>query len=163
MTSEYKKPFAPVDEILYEMVSREMDNNFAKPGLWMKARSDAQWDEAKAKSIYVEMRVAQLREELHTQAMGAQVAAAEAQRTDAVKKKLRQDPHALEARAGGLSEWDINYLVSPIEASRYLLKHSMKRSRLMLLIDKKKLRHIVSCHGVLWVQDISVKSLFGFF
>ncbi len=98
---ERGSPPSPTDEVLYEFVATELANSMVKQGLWTKALSDSEWDEPKAKSLYVKMRIAQLRSELVAQL---------------------SDP-ANEARAFGLSEEDIEYLRKPIKAVRYIEKY----------------------------------------
>ena len=61
---EHGSPPSPTDGILYEFVAAELANSMLKQGLWTKALSDAEWNEPKAKSLYVKMRIAQLRSEL---------------------------------------------------------------------------------------------------
>ena len=57
-------PPSPTDEILYEFVATELSNSILKQGLWTKSLSDCDWDEKKAKALYVKMRILQLRKSL---------------------------------------------------------------------------------------------------
>lgn len=135
--SEHGSPPSPTDEILYEFVAAELANSTLKQGLWTKALSDAEWEEPKAKSIYVKMRVAQLRIELHAQI--------------AKQKALLPDPTS-EARDFGLSEEDIEYLKKPIKAIRYIEKHRISKDKLSKAIGLGKIKGVL-CRDVLWVQD----------
>ena len=134
---EHGSPPSPTDEILYEFVAAELANSMLKQGLWTKALSDAEWDEPKAKSLYVKMRVAQLRSELLAQV--------------AKQQGLLSDP-ASEARAFGLSEEDIEYLRKPIKAIRYIEKYRVSKDKLSKAIGLGKIRGVL-CGDVLWVQD----------
>jgi len=134
---EHGSPPSPTDEILYEFVAAELANSMLKQGLWTKALSDAEWDEPKAKSLYVKMRVAQLRSELLAQV--------------AKQQTLLSDP-ASEARAFGLSEEDIEYLRKPIKAIRYIEKYRVSKDKLSKAIGLRKIRGVL-CGDVLWVQD----------
>ncbi len=134
---EHGSPPSPTDEILYEFVAAELANSMLKQGLWTKALSDAEWDESKAKSLYVKMRVAQLRSELLAQV--------------AKQQALLSDP-ASEARAFGLSEEDIEYLRQPIKAIRYIEKYRVSKDKLSKAISLGKIKGAL-CGDVLWVQD----------
>jgi hypothetical protein len=134
---EHGSPPSPTDEILYEFVAAELANSMLKQGLWTKALSDAEWDEPKAKSLYVKMRVTQLRSELLAQV--------------AKQQALLSDP-ASEARAFGLSEEDIEYLRKPIKAIRYIEKYRVSKDKLSKAIGLGKIRGVL-CGDVLWVQD----------
>ena len=134
---EHGSPPSPTDEILYEFVAAELANSMLKQGLWTKALSDAEWDEPKAKSLYVKMRVAKLRGELLAQV--------------AKQQELLSDP-ASEARVFGLSEEEIEYLRKPIKAIRYIEKYRVSKDKLSKAIGLGKIRGVL-CGDVLWVQD----------
>ncbi|MDD2609389.1 MAG: hypothetical protein PHX60_06780 [Giesbergeria sp.] len=134
---EHGSPPSPTDEILYEFVAGELANSMVKQGLWTKALSDAEWNESKAKSLYVKMRIAQLRSELLAHV--------------AQQQALLSDP-ANEARAFGLSEEDIEYLRKPIKAIRYVEKYRVSKDKLSKAIGLGKIRGVL-CGDVLWVQD----------
>ncbi|MDB4285614.1 hypothetical protein N9903_01775 [bacterium] len=51
------------DEGLYELVARELQAGNLRMGLWTKALGKSMGDEVLAKSLYIEARVEQLREE----------------------------------------------------------------------------------------------------
>jgi hypothetical protein len=134
---EHGSPPSPTDEMLYEFVAAELANSMLKQGLWTKALSDAEWDEPRAKSLYVKMRVAQLRSELLTQV---------------TKQRAQLSDPANEARAFGLSEEDIEYLRKPIKAIRYIEKYRVSKDKLSNAIGLGKIRGVL-CGDVLWVQD----------
>jgi hypothetical protein len=53
-----------VEEKLYEIAGQELMSKAVRPGLWTKAFAVAYGDEQKTKAVYVELRVAELRDEL---------------------------------------------------------------------------------------------------
>jgi len=134
---EHGSPPSPTDEILYEYVAAELSKSVIKQGLWTKALSDAEWNEPKAKSLYVKMRIAQLRGDLFTD-----IAQHQAFLTDPTN----------EARALGLQEEDIEYLGKPIKADRYIEKYRISKDKLSKAIGNGKIRGVLSSNE-LWVQD----------
>ena len=52
------------EEILYAEVLREVEGGVRRDGLWAKALSETDFDEAKAKSLYIKLRVQSLKDEL---------------------------------------------------------------------------------------------------
>jgi hypothetical protein len=127
----------PTDEALYEFIAAELASSAVKQGLWTKALSDSDWDEAKAKALYVKMRFAQLRNELLAEA--------------ARQRAQLSDPER-EAAAYGLSEEEIEYLGKPIKAIRYVEKYRVSKNDLLKAISLGKVRSVL-CREVLWVQD----------
>lgn len=134
---EHGSPPSPTDEILYEFVATEIANSILKQGLWAKALSDNNWDEPKAKALYVKMRVSQLRGEL----------LAEVKQREA----LLSDPKT-EARSFGLSDEEIEYLGQPIKAIRHIKKYAISEGKLSKAISQGKIRGVL-CRDILWVQD----------
>ena len=130
-------PLGPTDELLYEFVAREIANTAPKTGLWTKALADCDWDEARAKALYVKMRVAQLKHQLE----------------DAIERDQQRnaDP-SMHAVACGLSQEDIEYLGTPIEAVRYVKKYGRSKEKLAKAIEQGRIRGVIF-RGVLWVQD----------
>jgi ribosomal protein S8 len=53
-----------LEEQLYEKVVNELQQNVRKNGLWAKAIAKSQGDEAKAKALYISLRVQSLMDEL---------------------------------------------------------------------------------------------------
>jgi hypothetical protein len=134
-------PPSPTDELLYEFVANELANSLVKQGLWTKALSESDWNEAKAKASYVRMRIVQLRDELKEQMTRIQASTS--------------GPIA-EARAFGLSEDEINYLGQPIKAVRYLEKYQISKEALSKAIGLGRIRGVLH-HEVLWVQDQPIR------
>ena len=133
-------PPSPAEELLYEFVAMEIAVAPLRQGLWTKALTDSHWDEGKAKSIYVLMRVAQIKEELQ-----ARMEHQKAIPTESIA----------EARRGGLTEEDIAYLKKPIQAYFYRQKYKVTELRLEKAISIGKIRG-ARCKGVLWVQDMKI-------
>ena len=133
-------PPDPTDELLYEFVAGEIASSMLKPGLWTIALTDSNWDEPRAKALYVKMRVAQLRDELGTEAKKRQA--------------LLADPIA-KARNSGLSEEEIEYLGAPIEAVQHVARFGGNQEKLSKAISLGRIRAVL-CRGVLWVQDKKV-------
>jgi len=134
---EHGSPPSSADELLYEFVAAELSNSLLKQGLWTKALSDSNWDEPKAKALYVKMRIGQVRNELLAEL--------------AQRQALLSDP-GNEARSYGLSEEDIEYLGKPIKAIRYLDKYRVSEDKVTKAISIGKIRGVL-CRGILWVQD----------
>jgi hypothetical protein len=119
------------DEALHEIVAREMVANIVKPGLWTKALADTQWDESKAKALYVRMRVDQLKA------------------GSVIPDRLAA---ANEAREYGLSDDEIELLTTPIMAIRYLKKYRVSQAFVERAIASGKIRAVL-CRDVLWLED----------
>ncbi|MDP3191043.1 hypothetical protein [Rhodoferax sp.] len=100
---KHGSPPSPTDEVLYEFVAAELANSMVKQGLWTKALSDAEWNEAKAKGLYVKMRIVQLRSDLLAQVAQQQTL------------------------FSGLSEEEIEYLGKPIKAIRHIEKYHLTK------------------------------------
>ena len=60
-----------------------------------------------------------------------------------------------EAKAGGLTDEEIEYLRKPARAVEYSARHSISMDAVQKLISSGKLRAVL-CKDVLWVQDLSV-------
>lgn len=65
------------DEHLYAQIAEEMESGNLDKGIWTKALAQNEFDDAKAKADYVEVRVAQLKEALAVQAEEEATRAAE--------------------------------------------------------------------------------------
>lgn len=128
----------PTDELLYEYVASELKNSLLKEGLWTKSLADNDWNESRAKAQYVNMRIAQLKEELRAQVTYE-------------KQSLLNDP-TLRATAGGLDDEEIEYLGKPIEASIYTKNYGVSLKKLEKAIKLGQIRAVFS-QGVLWVQN----------
>lgn len=58
---------SPADQELYEIAGQELFSNSLKLGLWTLAFAQAGGDESRAKAVYIELRVAELRKEASEQ------------------------------------------------------------------------------------------------
>lgn len=137
---EHGSPPSPTDELLYEFIAAELGNSMVKQGLWTKALSDSEWDESKAKALYVKMRIAQLRTELLA---------------EVTHHQAHLSNPSVEAAAFGLSEEEIEYLGTPIKAIRYVEKYGVSKEKLSKAIGLGKIRGVL-CRDILWVQDRKV-------
>ena len=52
------------EEILYAEALREMESGARRDGLWAKSLSDSEFNESKAKALYIKLRVQSLRDEI---------------------------------------------------------------------------------------------------
>lgn len=75
------------DQKLYDIVAGEIRSRFVVDGLWVRAFSDADGDEAKAKAIYIKRRVEQLKAE----AQAAKSAAFDRAQAEAREKQEQQN------------------------------------------------------------------------
>jgi TPR repeat protein len=65
--SKFKKAFKEpdiVDEHLYAAIADELSNGYRREGLWAKANAETNFDDNRAKSLYMRMAVKALRNEL---------------------------------------------------------------------------------------------------
>lgn len=127
-----------IDEAVYELIALELSSNQVKQGLWTKALSDSEWNEAKAKSIYVKMRHDQLIDEIQTSSQSIGKSANSEARQEAVEYGLTTD--------------EIEYLQVPIKAIRYIEKYRKTKEQVLHAISKKKI-HAVMKNEILWVTD----------
>ncbi|MDP2065227.1 MAG: hypothetical protein Q8K38_04575 [Burkholderiaceae bacterium] len=124
-------PPSESDEGLYEFVASELANSLIRPGLWTRALSESEWNESKAKALYVKMRISQLREERQTEVARSQFS---------------------EVLAFGLTNDEIKYLGKPIKAIRYISKYRVSKDSLAQAIVQGRMRGVL-CREILWVQD----------
>ena len=133
-----------LEEHLYEQVVQELANGQRRDGLWGKAlaRSDGIVD--KAKALYIQYRVQSIKDEIeiHEAIEEGTAKARSAHLFDAATK----------ASNCGLSEDDIAYLGTPIEAVLYVEKYRSNKEKLSGAITQGKIRGVL-CRGVLWVED----------
>jgi hypothetical protein len=128
------------DELIYEFIAAELSQQKVKQGLWTKALSDAEWNEAKAKSSYVRMRYEQIKSEIQDKLRQLQ----EEKSPDRLARKA--------AREAGLSQVDIDHLGTPILAITYLKKYGVSKDRLAIACTKKAIPAVMH-YGILWVSD----------
>ena len=127
-----------IDEALYELIASELASDQVKSGLWTKALSDSDWNEAKAKSYYVKMR--------HDQLLS--------QYNDSKKNNYNNETisYTSEAIQFGLSDEEIRYLGAPIKAIRYLEKYKKTKEQVTRAISSKKIAAVYK-NEVLWLSD----------
>lgn len=130
--SRFRNQGMPDDEVIYEIVGREIESGDRRIGLWAKAMADAGWDENAAKARYVEYRAAQITEAL---------AAARPS-----KQRIADDAPE-EAR---------EYLGIPIRADKYSRKYRVSRKRLDDAIARARIRAYKQ-GDTLWVEDRRIK------
>ncbi len=82
-----------VEEKLYEMAGEELVTKRVNRGVWAKAFATAQGNEARTKATYIELRVAQLRE---------QVAVEAARRNETVEQGRKREATLIREHLGGL-------------------------------------------------------------
>ena len=130
-----------IDEAVYELIALELSSNQVKQGLWTKALADSEWNESKAKSIYVKMRHNQIIDEIRE------------------SSQKSYDPAISDARQVafeyGLTNEEIDYLNVPIKAIRYLDKYKKTKEQVLDAISKKKINAVMK-NDVLWVTDKSI-------
>ena len=130
-----------IDEAVYELIAHELSSNQVKQGLWTKALADSEWNELKAKSIYVKMRHSQLIDEIRESSQNSYNSAILAARQDAFEY--------------GLTNEEIDYLQVPIKAIRYLEKYKKSKEQVLDAISKKKINAVMK-NEMLWVTDKSI-------
>ena len=79
------------EEARFEVVCKELDEGFKKPGLWLKAKTEAKGDIDKAEAIYAGLRVQSLKDEEDMLRAGSEAKIAR-------KEKLRLAKEAKEAK-----------------------------------------------------------------
>jgi len=133
-----------LEEKLYEQVVHELSCGERRDGLWGKALANSDGVEVKAKALYIRYRVQAIKDEMEIH---------EAIKEEKVKVRAAQlsDP-ATRAISCGLSEEDIEYLGTPIEAIRYVKKYRTNEEKVSKAISQGRIRGVIS-GGVLWVQD----------
>jgi len=65
-----------------------------------------------------------------------------------------------EAKAGGLTDEEIEYLRQPIKADQFVNKHSLSNDTIQKMIGSGELRAVL-CREVLWVRDAHVQTPAG--
>ncbi|SHJ32052.1 hypothetical protein [Cycloclasticus pugetii] len=133
-----------LEEQLYSEVVQELAEGTLRNGLWGQALEKANGDEIKAKSLYIPLRVQSMKDE-------AEIYQAIEEEAEVVRQVKLADP-ATKARSFGLTEDEIAYLGTPIEAVRYIEKYKSSQDKLSKAINQRKILGVVS-HGALWVQD----------
>lgn len=127
-----------IDEAIFEIIAIELSSNQVKQGLWTKALADSEWNDAKAKSIYVRMRREQIFNEILETSKNY---------TEPIDLNARK-----EATEYGLTNDEIEYLQVPIKAIRYVEKYKKSKEQVLEAISKKKLTAVMK-NEMLWVSD----------
>ena len=127
-----------LDEAIYEWIANELSSNQVKQGLWTKALTDCDWNEAKAKAKYVKMRHEQLIFEINNASHQSGKSATSYANQEAIEYGLTTD--------------EIEYLQVPIKAVRYIDKYKKTKEQIADAISKKKI-HAVMKNEILWVTD----------
>lgn len=122
---ENKRVFS--DESLYEIVGNEVASGVRRSGLWTMALTQAEWDERKAKTLYIKLRVDQVHRDL---ALAAENGWEE----------------------GPPSEDAFEYLRRPISLASYVRKHGISEKKVANAIALGKLRAYID-NGHFWVED----------
>jgi hypothetical protein len=120
------------EELLYEFVAIELEQGAMSKGLWAKALAETEFDDLRARALYMRMRVAILREELRELVPWL--------------SKLRG---FLEQ---GCSREAIEYLREPILAITYTTKYGVSMKKIEHAISIGKIKGCL-VDGCLWVQD----------
>jgi hypothetical protein len=127
------------EEWLYEFVATELEQGAMRKGLWAKALAETEFDDPRARALYMKMRVAILKMELK------ELAPQLTQIIDARTKLQR----LLER---GCSQEAMEYLQDPILAVRYAAKYGVSIKKIEHAISTGKIKgYLVDGH--LWVQD----------
>jgi hypothetical protein len=89
----------PHDQKFYDTVAGEIRSRFVVDGLWVRAFSDADGDEAKAKAVYITRRVEQLKAEAQAAKSAAfDRAQAEARDNQEQRNRLKREQRDMRAR-----------------------------------------------------------------
>ena len=127
------------DELLYEFVAIELEDGTLSKGLWTKALAETNFDSARARALYVKMRVAALNAELR------EISPHIKELNDA-KSKLTK------LLDQGCSQEAIDYLNNPIFAATYTQKYGVPIDEIKKAISIGKIKGCI-VDGSLWIQD----------
>lgn len=129
------------EELLYEFVAIELEQGTLSKGLWTKALAETDFDDARARALYIKMRLASLNAEL-------QEIAPHLRQLDEAQSRLAK---LLEQ---GCSQEAIDYLGNPILAATYMRKYRISMDKINKAISVGKIKGCI-VDGYLWVQDRS--------
>lgn len=115
------------DESLYEIVGNEVASGVRRSGLWTMALTEAEWDERKAKTLYIKLRVDQVRRDL---AQAAEKGWEEAEPSQVVFEYLRR----------------------PISLAAYVRKFGATEKKVANAIALGKLRAYID-DGHFWIEE----------
>lgn len=130
------------EELLYEFVAAELEAGSLRKGLWIKALTETGFDNARARALYIKLRIVSLQDELRESA-----------------SQLKQI-HATQSRLSqlldqGCSQEAIDYIGNPIQVSTYMTKYGTSMDKLEKAISIKKIKGCL-VDGCLWVQDTPI-------
>ena len=129
------------EELLYEFVATELEQGSLSKGLWTKALAETSFDDARARALYIKMRVAGLEAELRE-------IAPHLKQLDEARSRLTR---LLEQ---GCSQEAIDYLGNPVLAAAYTQKYGVSMDKINKAISVGKIKGFI-VDGYLWLQDRS--------
>jgi len=129
------------EELLYEFVATELEQGSLSKGLWTKALAETSFDDARARALYIKMRVAGLEAELRE-------IAPHLKQLDEARSRLTR---LLEQ---GCSQEAIDYLGNPVLAAAYTQKYGVSMDKINKAISVGKIKGCI-VDGYLWLQDRS--------
>ena len=130
------------EELLYEFVATELEQGSLSKGLWTKALAETGFDDARARALYIKMRVASLQVQLRE-------IAPHLKQIDEARSRLAR---LLEQ---GCSQEAIDYLGNPILAATYVLKYGVSMEKINKAISIGAIKGYL-VDGYLWVQDRAI-------
>lgn len=86
------------ENYVYELVAKELQDGFRKDGLWLRAATESEDDEQKARRLYVRYRVQEIKDELDLEAQREAATASQGVRQR--DGGSAQSPEPLESDAG---------------------------------------------------------------
>ncbi len=129
------------EELLYDFVAAELEEGTLSKGLWTKALAETGFDDARARALYVKMRVASLNAELR-------------EITPYLRQLNEAKSRLQKLLEQGCSQEAIDYLGSPILAATYTRKYGISIHKINKAISAGKIKGCI-VEGYLWVQDRS--------
>ena len=129
------------EELLYEFVATELEQGSLSKGLWTKALAETSFDDARARALYIKIRVAGLEAELRE-------IAPHLKQLDEARSRLTR---LLEQ---GCSQEAIDYLGNPVLAAAYTQKYGVSMDKINKAISVGKIKGCI-VDGYLWLQDRS--------
>lgn len=154
---EYRMPFSKTlpmtsDNDVYAAALAEIEEQRVNKGTWARSFAESDGDESKAKATYIKLRVAALTEQA-TRKEAVSIGSEPTQ--EKTENSYLIDVARQEAFNSGLNEHDVNYLIRPIKAIRYLSKYGVSNDQLALACTEQRIKW---CKGdILWVADEPLK------
>ncbi len=129
------------EELLFEFVATEIEQGTLSKGLWTKALAETNFDDTRARALYIKMRVVSLHAELRE-------IAPHLRQLDEARSRLTR---LLEQ---GCNQEAIDYLGNPILAVTYTTKYGTSIDKINQAIGVGKIKGCI-VNGHLWIQDRS--------